>query len=253
MKIMKCRVLLTLALAFAIGAAVPAAGDDPLLGAASAGKIRAVKALLAACADENLPSTAGAKEIADWLGTCLSLDLDLALHGAAARGHAEIATLLLASGADVHDRDVERETPLHVAANYNSDAAIIEVLLAAGADPNARNRYGGTPLHVAARSGGPAVVKALLAAGADANARLGEDADGSTPLHLAVSTVFASRAAVVESLLAAGADPNAEDALGNTPLSKAHWARRVFSLDSAEERRRIDQVIEILEAVTDAR
>ena len=40
-------------------------------------------------------------------------------------------------------------TPLHYAAEYNKNPAIIEVLLKAGADPEARNEYGKTPWDLA--------------------------------------------------------------------------------------------------------
>ena len=61
---------------------------------------------------------------------------------------------------------------------------MIEALLAAGADVNAREeRFGQTPLHKAAGfSENPAVIETLLAAGADVNAR---NSGGETPWDLA--------------------------------------------------------------------
>ena len=100
--------------------------------------------------------------------------------------------------------------PLHVAAGWARDPAVITVLLAAGADVDARNRHRYTPLHYAARDNGePAVIDALAAAGADVNAW----ATGSlphyyrewdvTPLHEAARN---ENAAIAAALLDAGAD-----------------------------------------------
>lgn len=70
-------------------------------------------------------------------------------------------------------------TPLHNAAGWSANPAIIETLVAAGAEVNARDRDGDTPLHNAARfNDNPAVITALLDAGADAAAR---DDDGKIP------------------------------------------------------------------------
>ena len=138
------------------------------------------------------------------------------------RGFWETATLAdvqaeLAKGADPNARTENGWTPLHQAARYNENPAIVQALLDAGADPNARNKDGWTPLHLAARSNeNPAGVQALLAAGADLNAR---DEDGETPLHLAAA--FNKNPAIVQALLDAEADPNARDKEGWTPLHGA--------------------------------
>ena len=74
-------------------------------------------------------------------------------------------------------------TPLHLAALFNENPAVIQALLAAGSDPMARTESGDeTPLHWAAGNGSPAVVQALLAAGADAMMRT---AMGRTPWDIA--------------------------------------------------------------------
>ncbi|MCY4354825.1 MAG: ankyrin repeat domain-containing protein [Truepera sp.] len=80
---------------------------------------------------------------------------------------------------EVDARDGGDWTPLHDAAESNSDSAIVAALLAAGARVNAREVNGWTPLHFAARfSSSPGVIAALLDAGADAAAR---DDDGKIP------------------------------------------------------------------------
>ena len=85
----------------------------------------------------------------------------------------------LASGADIKARDEDGETPLHRAARFNENPAVIAALLDAGAEIEARNEDGHTPLHRAARlNKNPAVIAALLDAGADPEAR---DEAGKTP------------------------------------------------------------------------
>jgi uncharacterized protein len=64
----------------------------------------------------------------------------------------EIVELLLAAGADLHQRGVNDYTPLHFAATRN-DPRAVELLLAKGADPTARTRIDEltTPLEEAER------------------------------------------------------------------------------------------------------
>ncbi|MDE2757944.1 MAG: ankyrin repeat domain-containing protein [Acidobacteriota bacterium] len=72
----------------------------------------------------------------------------------------------------LEERDGFGRTPLHVAAWFNKNPAVIEFLLKAGADLEARDPDGDTPLHLAAWfNDNPAVIEALLKAGADREVR----------------------------------------------------------------------------------
>ena len=131
----------------------------------------------------------------------------------------------LEEGADVHARNVERNTVLHHA--VSADPSVTTLLLGAGAEVNARNDAEATPLHSAVLHRNPGAVAALLEAGADLNA---SDSRGRTPLFLAI---YHGGAALVRALEEAGADPgvgspltevatvNPRDSEGRTPLHEA--------------------------------
>ena len=133
-----------------------------------------------------------------------------------------VVTTLVDAGADVRARDDDGDTPLHLAAWYNANSAVVTTLVEAGADLDAQeDAYNWTPLHAAAlANANPAIITALVDAGADVRAR---DDDGDTPLHLAAS--YNDDPAVITALIDAGADLDArDDLLGWTPL---HTAVRV--------------------------
>lgn len=66
----------------------------------------------------------------------------------------DVIRLLIANGADVHQRGINDYTPLHAAVAWNN-AAAIRVLLEAGADPRERTRIDGyeTPRDMARAAG----------------------------------------------------------------------------------------------------
>ena len=99
-----------------------------------------------------------------------------------------IINSLLEAGADPGssqaNMDVDGDGALHLALrNPDVTASVVDALLDAGADPIARNRWGDTPLHIAADwTADIAIIQALLAAGADLRA---ENEDGRRLVDLA--------------------------------------------------------------------
>jgi ankyrin repeat protein len=157
---------------------------------------------------------------------------DTALHIAAAAYRADIATDLIAHGANPRARNRRGAEPLHYAAagtpgsaqwNPPAQAATIEFLIRSGANPNSTDKSGVAPLHRAVRTRCAAAVEALLAHGANPRLRNGS---GSTPLHLAVqntgrggSGTAAAReqqAAIVRLLVEHGARLTDKDAAGKS-------------------------------------
>ena len=136
-----------------------------------------------------------------------------AVADAAMRGDVESVRKLIKEGAAVNVAQGDGMTALHWAAE-RGDAAMATALLAAHANVKAVTRIGSyTPLHIASRSGNGAIVTSLLNAGADAKALT---TSGATALHLAAA---AGNPEAVAALLDHGADPNArESAWGQTPL-----------------------------------
>jgi ankyrin repeat protein len=90
-------------------------------------------------------------------------------------GHAEVAALLLARGADPNraSDNAMGVAPLHSAA-AGSHLTIAQMLLDRGADPGAVQDDGFTALHSAAQNGDQPLAELLLAHGADPDARTDE-------------------------------------------------------------------------------
>lgn len=172
---------------------------------------------------------------------------DTALHMAAAAFRCQVATLLVAHGADCRARNRRGAEPLHYAADANrwdpiAQAETIEYLISVGADPNALDRSGVSPLHRAVRTRSLSAVRTLVDGGADA--RMPNKA-GSTPLHLAVQTTGRGgsgsqqareqQAGIVRFLVERGARGTDQDGRGKSVHEAAtgEWIRSVLRDASA--------------------
>jgi truncated hemoglobin YjbI len=146
------------------------------------------------------------------------------LHDAAMVGDAELAAVLIGSGADPDAKEAEGHTPLYRA----SSGEVARVLLAAGAAVDlASGPTRGTALHQAARRGYVSVAQALLDHGATIDAR---DAKEETPLRRAVNC---RQIQIVRLLVRLGADPHAADRRGVTPLDMARSAEMKHAMADA--------------------
>jgi truncated hemoglobin YjbI len=146
------------------------------------------------------------------------------LHEAAMAGDAELAAVLIRSGADPDAKEAEGHTPLYRA----STGDVAHVLLAAGATADITSGpTRGTALHQAARRGCASVAEALLDHGASMDAR---DAKGQTPLRRAVNC---RQLPIVRLLVRRGADPHTADRRGVTPLDVARTVEMKQALADA--------------------
>ncbi|MBM4028988.1 MAG: hypothetical protein FJ280_26860, partial [Planctomycetes bacterium] len=123
----------------------------------------------------------------------------------------EVVCLLIAGGADINARDLDHQTPLHLAFT-KGHISTVELLLSNGADVNVRSGWGEVPLIYAAEHGFSGIVKLLLTSGADVHA------DGSEALRRAAAE---GHNEVLELFLAAGINVNAANERGWTALHDA--------------------------------
>ena len=183
-------------------------GETPLMTAARSGDLETVEQLLQHGADVNAAEHERGQTALMW---------------AVAQRHADVASLLIDSDADLHARSevwyqLENtagntnpsgnfrmahggSTPLLFAA-HNGDVETVRMLVAAGADVNDVAASGTSALVIAAHSGHGPLGIFLLEQGADPNAA----GAGYTALHAAV---LRSQVELVEVLLEHGADLNA--------------------------------------------
>lgn len=183
-----------------------ARADAPLVDAAKADDIAAVRRLLQSGVSAN--ST--------------SVDGTTALHWAAHRENVELVDVLLAAGADPNAANRYGAAPLSLA-SLNGNSAIVERLLKAKANPNVALSGGETALMTAARSGNPIVLKLLIAHGADVSAR--EESKGQSALMWAAA---AGNNDVITVLVENGAELNARTR-PSLPLSPAEPGDKGFT------------------------
>lgn len=202
-------------------------GSSPLFLATSRGNLEICRQLIAA----------GARlDQLDYGGNSL-------LHAAVLSSRLPVLELLLEREPELIDAvNKERQTALHLAAQFRSgDRPMIEKLLAAGAQPEQRDRMGQTPIILAAAFNTASVLKALMARGAEfsqadrtialklaieaerkeqvARLMLAFDftrpLDKQHPLRVAISQ---RRWSIVETLLGCGVDPESRVAESGDPL-----------------------------------
>ena len=204
----------------------------PLLLALRNGHAEIARLLLDAGADPNLhdaldPQAArGARNLlahtdADTIAQMGARLGHTALAEAAARGEAEMASLLLARGAAVDARDVLGQTPLMLAAG-NGPAGVVRLLLSAGADPNAADAAKAPALQAAVNGKNPDVVEALLLAGAKPA--------GKAAAEMLHSAADAGRVEMIRALLRAGVKVDAPAYGRRTPLFSAAGRARVDAI-----------------------
>jgi ankyrin repeat protein len=141
----------------------------------------------------------------------------LSIFEACAAGEVERVERLMQDGAsDVNQYSADGWTPLHLGAFFGH-AKIAELLLAHGADVTAqsRNANANTPLHAALAGNHKFVAGLLIGRGADVNAA---DAQGWRPLHLAAAN---NNVDAIAQLVAQGADIQAANGDAKTALSLA--------------------------------
>jgi len=159
----------------------------------------------------------------------------------ATRGNLKLVRLLLEHGAEVNSRR-DGEVPALFKAAEGGHANVATELLARGADPNWRSsRNGQTALFVSCIRGHDAVARALLDAGANVDVL---DKEGRTALlFLASEKTEKLKSGALKMLLEKDADIETRDAIGRTPLL---WAatngnvRLVAALLSGELGKRAD-------------
>lgn len=146
------------------------------------------------------------------------------LEQAILRNKADIALLLIASGADVNTVNASQRTPLHISVERNNPQ-IATALLKAGAKPNERDKDGWTPLHHAAAKNQLETAKAILAGGADPSTL---SQLGGTPLHEAAAS---GGAEIVQLFLDHKVDPKVKSKTGVTALDIAKEYKNQPAID----------------------
>jgi ankyrin repeat protein len=168
--------------------------DPPLVRAARAGDVTAVKLLIDAGADIN----------AAYPGRLTALMV------AVAAPDPEIVAILMAGKPNLAIRDRLNRNALWFAAGSGNEQ-IVDILLAAGA-PVDGSALQQSPLFAAVQAGRSGVVRRLLRKGLLPDAK---NAAGDTPL---ISAAALGDAAVLRTLLDGGASVDAQNAAGNTAL-----------------------------------
>eukprot|EP01098_Paradermamoeba_levis_P013385 TRINITY_DN6092_c0_g1_i2.p1 TRINITY_DN6092_c0_g1~~TRINITY_DN6092_c0_g1_i2.p1 ORF type:complete len:378 (+),score=121.33 TRINITY_DN6092_c0_g1_i2:152-1135(+) len=150
--------------------------------------------------------------------------------------------ILLSGGANVHiSNAIDGSKPLHLAVYSEVFTAM---LICCGADLHSKNKEGNTPLHVAAESGNVGVAICLVNAGCDINSQSNRKAN--TPLHLAVIAKHENMALVLTEL---GANLSLLNKDNNSPLSYAKSKFKSLIQEAAKKRKEQgSQILNLYEA-----
>ncbi len=181
------QVIYSLLIVAALTLPLGAAGDPPLIEAAKARNVEAVRSLLKQRVDVNTRQP----------------DNATALHWAAHLNDGAMVDVLLRAGAKADVADDTGATPLYLAC-VNRNGVMVDKLLEAGANANAALVSGETVLMTCARTGEAAGVRALLTRGSLVNAK--EPAHDQTALMWAAAQAHPE---AVDALLRGGADVRA--------------------------------------------
>jgi ankyrin repeat protein len=188
-----------LALAGVLAHPAPSRADEsPLVQAAAAGDIAAVRALIKQGQDVN----------------ALGQDGATALHWVVRADDLETTEALIKAGASVTRANAFGVTPAYIAAEHGS-TPLLRRLLDAGADANTADRTGDTLLMAAVRAGKLEAVQLLLERGATVEAA--EPALGHTVLMWAVRE---NQAAMAKLLIERGANIEARTRAGAKPAAR---------------------------------
>ena len=195
----KLTIIAVLALAAVPAIPIPSsAAESPLVQAAAAGDIAAVRAFIKQGQDVNDPGQDGAT----------------ALHWVVRADDLETVEALIKAGASVTQANAFGMTPAYIAAE-NGSTSLLRRLLDAGADPNTADRSGDTLLMATVRAGKLDAVQLLLERGANVNAA--EPALGHTVLMWAVRE---NQAALAKLLIERGAGIEARTRVGAKPTAR---------------------------------
>ncbi|CAG9104276.1 unnamed protein product [Plutella xylostella] len=156
-------------------------------------------------------------------------------------GQEEVASILVRNGADADcwgpGPDGCEQTLLHKAIDENKESAAM-FLIRCGCDVQSPRRSGTepardkqTPLHLCCSWGLRDVIQTLLEHGADINAR---DAEGKTPLHIAIENQHAGIISLV--LSQPGLDLSIRDNRGVTPFAAALLAKNNKAAEAVLEK-----------------
>ena len=141
--------------------------------------------------------------------------LETALHIASKEGHVDLAEFLIFNGAKLDIKDIDGQTPLHLAVE---NPKIVKLLLRHGANLSVRNGKGYTPLHTAVLTKKIDSVKILLKNGSNIDefsiAPNFHDYQESS-LHMAIRN---GDSKMVQFLIDNKANINIRIGLGQTPL-----------------------------------